>query len=171
MSRIDKHTDEDLQYELESRGYHVSQDDSGGLGCSLIIGVVIIIALILYGAAFIHYFIALSHYYYWTVYTIFFVGLIITILGKGQQKFLNFLLYLSLLPIATYLYTFIIESTEGISYSDFIENAKTGFLKHALIYLFYIVIVPFIAARIINFLVRVTFGGDNSNNDSTNLPG
>ncbi|WP_336769941.1 hypothetical protein [Bacillus bombysepticus] len=171
MSRIDNHSDEDLQDELESRGYHVSQNDGGGLGCSLLIGAVIIIALIFYGASYIHYFIALSHFYHWTVYTIFFAGLIISVLGKGQQPFFNFLLYLSLLPIATNIYTFIIESTEGISYADFIENAKTGSLKHAIIYLIYIVIVPFISAKLINYLIRITLGGDNSKNDSTNLLG
>ncbi|MGS7465481.1 hypothetical protein [Bacillus paranthracis] len=174
MGRIDNHTDEDLQDELESRGYHVSQNDDGGLGCFVICGGIILVALILgiyFVASYIHYFIALSHYYHWTVYTIFFVGLIISILGKGQQRFLNFLLYLSLIPFATYLYTFIIENTEGRAYSDFIENAETGFIKHALIYLIYIVIVPFILGKIINYLIRVTFGGDNSKNESTNLPG
>ena len=88
MGRIDNHTDEDLQDELESRGYHVSQNDDGGLGCFVICGGIILVALIFVFtvASYIHYFIALSHYYHWTVYTIFFCRLNHFYFGQGTTE-------------------------------------------------------------------------------------
>ncbi|QJX80746.1 hypothetical protein [Priestia megaterium] len=168
----------DIEIELENRGYEQDEngyfafepehkpnihnadfaDDEGSSDWflfKLILGAAFVIFCLFGTSVIVGYAINYSIYIY--------IGFIITFvfmyLAKASIPTLNFLFYLGCFSLMTRFYADLVGYWEGTDYLTFIYRDSTHFidsLKYAVIYIFYIAIVPYLLFKSIKMITLAT---------------